>query len=350
MLQSSFWIAEYGPVPDVATIQHTIPYAVCNIEIRLEPGYGRSIYLTGKTVKRFSKKAEEAITKFTRPSVAFAVLAACFMLGLSGPAAALAGDPRDGRSGDSSDDRRGSDDDRPAPAVTPAATPAPVVALAVNGAPVNLGSASNFVILSKTGITNVPTSRIVGNIGTSPITGAAITGLSCSEVSGRIYTVNAAGPSCRVIDVSRLSTAVGDMQTAYTDAAGRETTSAATHNVGGGTLSGLTLAPGVYTWGSNVTIPNNITLNGSSNDVWIFQIAGTLNISSGKQVVLAGGAQARNIFWQVSGATTLGTNSRFNGNILGQTNIALQTGAVLNGRALAQTAVTLQKNAVTRPM
>ncbi|MBU4138769.1 MAG: DUF3494 domain-containing protein [Euryarchaeota archaeon] len=214
--------------------------------------------------------------------------------------------------------------------------------------PVNLGTADNFVILSKSGITNVPTSAITGNIGTSPITGAAITGLDdCSQVTGTIYTVNAAGPACRVVNPALLTTAVLDMQTAYTDAAGRTLPDAT--ELGAGNIGGMTLTPGLYKWSTGVTIPTDVTISGSSTDVWIFQIAGTLDIASAKQVILSGGAQAKNIYWQVAGATTLGTTSVFNGNILAKTNIAIQTGATLNGRALAQTAVTLDANAVTSP-
>jgi PKD repeat protein len=98
-----------------------------------------------------------------------------------------------------------------------------------------------------------------------------------------------------------------------------------------------------------VIIPTDVTLSGGPNDVWIFQIAQTLGISSGKHVILSGGAQAKNIFWVVAGQTTLGTNSVFNGNILDKTGIALKTGATLNGRALAQTAVTLEANSVNSP-
>jgi PKD repeat protein len=210
---------------------------------------------------------------------------------------------------------------------------------------VNLGTAGNFAILSESGITNVPTSVITGDIGTSPITGASITAIGCSEVTGTIYTVDAAGPACRVIAPVLLTAAVGDMSTAYTDAAGR--TSPDYLNTGSGELGGLTLAPGLYTFTTVVTISNDVTLSGGPDDVWIFQIPGTLDIASGKQVILSGGAQAKNIFWQVAGATTLGTYSTFNGNILAATNIALNTGATLNGRALAQTAVTLDANTVT---
>jgi hypothetical protein len=217
-----------------------------------------------------------------------------------------------------------------------------VVTLAV----VNLRMAGNFVILSKSGITNVPTSGITGDIGTSPITGAAI-GVTCTEVVGTIYSVNAAGPSCRVINASRLTTAVLNMQTAYTDAAGRSKPNYL--NLGAGNIGGKTLKPGLYKWTSAVVIPTDFTISGGPNDVWIFQVAGTLKMSSAKKIILAGGAQAKNIFWQVSGAVTLGTTSHFEGIILGKTGINLQTGASINGRLLAQTAVTLQSNTVTKP-
>ena len=206
------------------------------------------------------------------------------------------------------------------------------------------------MILSKTGITNVPASAITGNIGTSPITGASITGLDCVEVTGTIYTVDATGPACKVTDATLLTTAVLDMEAAYTNAAGRPAGVGPFLNVGAGTVTGLTLVPGTYTWGSNVTIPTDLTLSGSATDVWIFQITGTLDIAAGKQVILIGGAQASNVFWQVAGAVTLGAGSHFEGTILAQTNIAMITGATLNGRALAQTAVTLQSNTVSVPV
>jgi len=212
---------------------------------------------------------------------------------------------------------------------------------------VNLGVAGSFAILSKSGITDVPSSAITGDIGTSPITGAAI-GVTCVEVTGTIYTVNAAGPFCRVISPSRLTTAVGNMQTAYTDAAGRSTPDFV--NLGAGNIGGKTLTPGLYKWTSAVIIPTNITISGGPTDVWIFQVAGTLNMSSAVKIILSGGAQAKNIFWQAAGAVTLGTTSHFEGIILGQTGINMKTGATINGRLLAQTAVTLQMNAVTRPL
>jgi hypothetical protein len=98
-----------------------------------------------------------------------------------------------------------------------------------------------------------------------------------------------------------------------------------------------------------VTIPTDVTLSGGANDVWIFQIAQTLTVSSAANIILSGGAQANNIFWVVAGQTTIGTTAVFNGNILDQTAIVLNTGATLNGRALAQTAVTLDSNSVIIP-
>jgi hypothetical protein len=139
------------------------------------------------------------------------------------------------------------------------------------------------------------------------------------------------------------------MEAAYTDAAGRTATSAATTNVGAGTLTGLTLAPGVYEWGTAVTIPTDLTLNGNATDVWIFKVTGTIDMAAGMKVLLTGGALPQNIFWQVTGVVTLGTTSHFEGNILSQTGITFKTGATMNGRALAQTAVILDATAVTKP-
>jgi len=219
-------------------------------------------------------------------------------------------------------------------------------------APVDLGSAGNFAILSTSGITDVSASAIVGDIGTSPITGAAIL-VPCTEVVGTIYSVDAAGPACEVTDPTLLGLAVGDMMLAYADAASRAPTRPT--ELGAGNISGLTLAPGVWTWSSDVVINSDVTLKGGPNDVWILQIAGNLDIASGGdiasgiKVILVGGARAANVFWQVAGITTLGTYSTFNGTILDETLIALQTGAELSGRALAQTAVTLEMNAITAP-
>ena len=222
--------------------------------------------------------------------------------------------------------------------------------------PANLGTSYGFVILSKSGITNISTSAITGNIGTSPISGTAITGLDdCLQVVGTIYTVTTAGPPCRVVAPTLLTAAVSAMEAAYTAAAGRTNPTAT--ELGDGNIGGMTLAPGLYKWSTDVDIQTDVTLSGGANDVWIFQIAGDLSIAakgdlaSGIKVLLSGGAQASNVFWQVGGATgaTLGTYSTFNGTILSAKQIILSTGAVLNGRAWAQSQVTLDTNTIVKP-
>jgi hypothetical protein len=213
--------------------------------------------------------------------------------------------------------------------------------------PVNLGTAGSFVILTKTGITDVYASAVTGDVGTSPITGAALL-LTCGEVSGIIYTVDAAGPlPCAVNNATLLTAAVGDMGFAYNDAAGR--VSPDFIELGAGEIGGLTLAPGLYKWATGVSISTDVTLSGGPDDVWIFQVAGTLKQANATRVTLAGGALARNIFWQAAGAVTLGTTAHFEGVILAKTMIAVNTGASVNGRLMAQTAVTLQMNAITQP-
>jgi hypothetical protein len=165
-----------------------------------------------------------------------------------------------------------------------------------------------------------------------------------SLVTGEIYAADYATPT-----PSMLTTAVGDMQTAYTDAAGR--TNPNFTELGAGDISGMTLAPGLYKWGTGLTINTGVTLDcqGNANAVFIFQIGQTLTVGNGASVTLTGGCQAGNIFWQVAGQTTIGTTASFSGIILCQTAIVLNTGATLDGRALAQTAVTLDANAVTAP-
>ncbi len=214
--------------------------------------------------------------------------------------------------------------------------------------PVALGKAGTFAILTKSGITDVFASAINGDVGASPITGAAIH-LTCAEMmTGTIYSVNAAGPlPCRVTDPTLLTTAVSNMQTAYTNAAGRTLPNFV--DLGAGLIGGLTLAPGLYKWNTRVLISTNITISGGASDVWIFQIAGTLTQASATKMILKGGAKSKNIFWQTSGAVSIGTTAHAEGVILAKTLIAMKTSASANSRLLAQTAVTLEQNAVTQP-
>jgi Ice-binding-like/Bacterial Ig-like domain len=216
---------------------------------------------------------------------------------------------------------------------------------------INLGTAGDYLILAKTAITNIATSALTGDLGLSPaatsyITGFALTNATgyatSAQVTGNIYAADMVSPT-----PINLTTAVNDMVTAYTDAAGR--TSPDFSELGTGNIGGKTLVPGLYKWTNNVTVPSDVTISGRSTDVWIFQISGNLTMSSAKNITLSGGALARNIFWQVAGTVTLGTTAHFEGIILSMTGITFQTGASMNGRALAQTAVILDQNAVTIP-
>jgi Ice-binding-like/Bacterial Ig-like domain len=216
---------------------------------------------------------------------------------------------------------------------------------------VDLGASGNYVILAKTAITNVPTSAITGDMGISPAAASYITGFAIvkatgyatsAQVTGKIYAADMAAPTG-----INLITAVNNMLTAYTDAAGRPFPDFS--ELGTGNIGGKTLAPGLYKWTNSVTMPSNVTIAGSATDVWIFQIAGNLNMSTSVLITLTGGALAKNIFWQVAGTVTLGASSHFEGIILSKTAITFQTGASINGRALAQTLVALDKNIVSKP-
>lgn len=215
---------------------------------------------------------------------------------------------------------------------------------------VDLGASINYVILAKTAINNISTSAVTGDLGLSPAATSYVTGFSLTnatgyatsaQLTGKIYAADMADPT-----PINLTTAVNNMITAYNDAAGRPSPDFS--ELGTGNIGGKTLTPGLYKWTNTVTIPSSVTISGGANDVWIFQIAGNLTMSSAVNITLNGGAQAKNIFWQVAGQATLGTTSHFEGIIMSMTGITFQTGASMNGRALAQTAVILDANAITK--
>jgi Ice-binding-like/Secretion system C-terminal sorting domain len=220
---------------------------------------------------------------------------------------------------------------------------------------VNLGAAGSFVILAKTGVSTTGVTAITGDIGISPAAASFITGFgliadvsntfsTSSLVTGNIYASNYTPPT-----PTNMTTAISDMLTAYTDAAGR--TLPDSTELGAGDITGKTIPHGLYKWGTGVLISaGGVTIAGSATDIWIFQIAGNLTVANGAIVTLSGGAKAANIYWQVAGQAVLGTTVQMQGNILSQTLISMNSGASLNGRALAQTAVTLIGNTVvTKP-
>jgi hypothetical protein len=227
-------------------------------------------------------------------------------------------------------------------------------AAAVGPAPVDLGTSDDFVILAKTAVTTTGTTWVGGDIGISPAAASDMTGFdlvmdSSGEFStSLLVTGNVYASDYAATTTAKLITAVLDMEDAYTDAAGR--TLPDDTELGDGDITSMTIDPGLYKWGTGVLISAaGVTLSGGADDVWIFQIAGDLTVDNDAAVILSGGAQPSNIFWQVGGQATLGTTVVMKGIILSQTAIVLNTGSTLEGRALAQTAVTMQANMVYEP-
>ena len=230
--------------------------------------------------------------------------------------------------------------------------PAPVVI----GDSSNLAAAGAYVLLAKTGITNVTGSSISGgHVGLSPAAADAITGFALMADASNVFSTSASvvspakvyAANYTIPTPTNLKSAVLSMEGAYTDAANR--TNPDHLNLNSGNLGGLTLAPGLYTFGTSVTIPDDVTIAGAAEDVWIIQITNDLDISAAKKVILTGNAQAKNVFWQVAGKVTIEPNSHFEGIILSKTQITLQTKASFKGRALAQSLIALDNNAVTAP-
>ena len=211
-----------------------------------------------------------------------------------------------------------------------------------NGVP--RGTARNYAILTKTGVTTTGVTSVTGDMGTSPIAATAITGFALTMhssttystsalVTGKIYAASYTSPT-----PSTMTTAISDMETAYTNAASRVNPDKL--DLGAGIIEGETLTPGLYKWGSSVGF-TTLEFAGTSEDVWILQMTGDLDVGSGAVITLSGGALAKNIFWQVAGSTTLHTTAAMKGTILCATAIVFQTGSSLKGKALAQTEVTL---------
>ncbi|NMM08218.1 Ig-like domain-containing protein [Polaromonas sp.] len=209
------------------------------------------------------------------------------------------------------------------------ALPAPGPAL------VNLDCAASFAVLAGSTVTNTGPTIVNGDLGLSP--GSAVTGFPPGTVVGGAIHVNDT-----LANAAKLC-----LTTAYNAAAGR-TTAPITVS---GNIGGQTLAPGLYKSTSTLAISSgDLTLAGPADGVWIFQVASTLTTTAGRRIILTGGAQAKNVFWQVGTSATLGTTSVFQGNILADQSITLNTGAVSNGRALTRIgAVTLDSSIVTRP-
>jgi hypothetical protein len=225
---------------------------------------------------------------------------------------------------------------------------------------VELGTAGNYAILTQTGITTVPSSAITGDIGVYPIAATAMTGFSltkpetadwaeCTQVTGKAYAREYSDARA-----TELNNAVGDMQHAYTDAAGRDADAEDSDGrtcieLNGGAIGGLTLKPGVYNFTTDISITADVTLTGTDTDVFIIKTTGSVVQDAGKKVTLTGGALAKNIFWQVAGRVEVGAGAHMEGILLVKTKAVFKTSSTLNGRVLAQTACTLDHTTVTEP-
>ena len=220
---------------------------------------------------------------------------------------------------------------------------------------VNLGTAGDFAILTKSGISTTGVTSITGDIGVSPAAATALTGFGLIMdtngqsshtpiVTGKAYASDYAAPT-----PAKMTQAVSDMETAFTTANGL-TTPAPIVGLYAGDISGRILPPGLYKWSTGVLVTSaGVTLTGGPNDTWVFQIAQNLTINNNAKITLLGGAQAKNIFWVVSGQATIGSNANVSGNILSKTLVSMNTGSRLTGRLLAQTAVTLNASTIIKP-
>ena len=217
---------------------------------------------------------------------------------------------------------------------------------------VDLGTAGDYTILTKSGISTVPPSAITGDIAVSPIAATGMTGFGLSLPAGGTASTSsqvtgmAYAPDYAVPTPGLLTTAVLDMTTAYTNAANRVNTDPSRKEVGGGEIGGLTLTPGVYTFTTGVNISTDVTFQGGADDIFIIQTTGNLMLATNMKVILDG-AQAKNIFWQVTGNVVVHADAYMKVILLCWTDVAFQAGSTLNGRILAHTACNLDKATIT---
>ena len=199
---------------------------------------------------------------------------------------------------------------------------------------VPLGTAGSFAVLAGSGITNTGPTTIAGDIGTFPTT--TIVGAGSITQTGTNHAGDAVTQGAK-----------NDLVTAYGTAAGEGPPTAVTGEVGN-----RTLRAGVYKAATSMGLTGALTLDAAGNPdaVFVFQAGSTLTTASASSVVLVNGAQACHVFWQVGSSATLGTTTRFRGNVLATTSITLKTSATVEGRVLARDgAVTLDHNVITQP-
>ena len=201
---------------------------------------------------------------------------------------------------------------------------------------VSLGSTATLAVLAGSSITSTGATNITGDIALSP--GSSIGGFPPGILNGTQHINNATSDQAKL-----------DLTAAYNDLAGRTSTDIVTLS---GNIGGLTLTPGLYKSTSSLAISSgDLTFDakGNADAVFIIQIATTLTTTSGRKVILAGGALASNIFWQVGSSATFGTTSVFKGTVLAMQSITLNTGATVDGRVLARTgSITMAGNTIVK--
>ncbi len=191
-------------------------------------------------------------------------------------------------------------------------------------------------MLAGSSITNTGATNITGDLGLSP--GTSVGGFPPGILIGTQH-----------INDTLANYAKLDLTTAYNDAAGRSATDMVTLS---GNIGGLTLTPGLYKSTSSLAISSgDLTFDakGNGNAIFIIQIASTLTTTSGRKIILTGGASASKIFWQVGSSATFGTTSVFKGTIIAMQSITFNTGASLDGRALTRTgSIILDANTIVK--
>jgi hypothetical protein len=214
---------------------------------------------------------------------------------------------------------------------------------------VDLGGVARFGIIAGVGVSNNAGFSVINNldVGISPGVRSSVTGFPPATINnGAIYASDDISPPGVA---AMLAMAKNDLVEAYLFAEGATTPAPATIS---GDLGGLTLAPGIYKTTSTLLIQSgNLTLDaqGNANAVWIFQIASGFTTvgGAGGSIILAGGAKASNIFWQVGSSATIGDFTSFYGNILALTSVTMNSGAVATGRMLCINGAVVMTNTNT---